>query len=725
MPFVENVDSVLLQAVDIVSSVKLSSDDATGHYSATSVRRVDIENRHLNSVKELSSLVPNFYQPDYGSRMTSTIYVRGFGSRMDQPVVGMNIDGAPVLNKSGYDFELFDIDRVQVVRGAQSTLFGRNTSGGAINLYTMSPLNFQGKRFTLEYGTANTVRAKASHYGKVGNDFGWSVGLYYNHSDGFFANKETGNNCDGGDNGALRLRAVWRPRYGLTVDNVFSAGYTAEGGWAYRNYNSSTGVLAPVAYNYDSSYRRFTLSDGLVVKYVMEKATLSSTTSYCFLGDRMLIDNDFLPLDYFTMGQYQKENSVTQEFVFDYDVNELFTIQAGLSGFYKRNDMSAPVNFKQYGIENLILKNANEYYYYILGDDRELSFKEKEFTIDDDFLISGYGTAAYLQGGATFGGFEVNVGLRADYEHAAMNYHSRAMVYYTTYKESDSYTPLNTVFKGKNRVDAFELLPSASVSYGGKWGKVYASARRGFKAGGFNTQLFSDILQNKMIGELTGNETEVDASQTVYRPETNWCYELGTHLSPLDDGNLDISASLFYIDCRNQQLTVFPEGESTGRMMSNAGKSFSCGAELAVHYRYRRIKFDAALGYTHAEFREYNRGDKDLAGKILPYAPRETMSANIAYRIPVPKSFANIFVLNVGWNATGRIYWNEENTLSQGYYDLWSASLVWEKGHFGASLWGKNLLNREYNTFYFRSIKNDFFAQGKPLQLGVSFHVNL
>jgi outer membrane receptor protein involved in Fe transport len=160
-------------------------------------------------------------------------------------------------------------------------------------------------------------------------------------------------------------------------------------------------------------------------------------------------------------------------------------------------------------------------------------------------------------------------------------------------------------------------------------------------------------------------------------------------------------------------------------MMSNAGRSFSCGAELAVRYRYKGFKFDAAFGYAHAEFIEYNRGDENLAGNILPYAPRETMSANVSYKIPVPKNFANIFVLNVGWNAVGRIYWNEENTLSQGYYDLWSASLVWEKGHFGASLWGKNLLNREYNTFYFRSIKNDFFAQGKPLQLGLSFHVNL
>ena len=183
-------------------------------------------------------------------------------------------------------------------------------------------------------------------------------------------------------------------------------------------------------------------------------------------------------------------------------------------------------------------------------------------------------------------------------------------------------------------------------------------------------------------------------------------------------------ASLFYIDCRNQQLTTFPDG-GTGRMMSNAGHSFSAGAELSARYVLGDFTFDAGFGYTHAEFIKYNRGDIDLSGKILPYAPRETYSLNVAYRLPVPRSFANILVLNVGWNGVGRTYWNEENTLSQPFYSLLSASLAWEKGHWGASLWGKNLLNEKYNTFYFRSIGNDFFAQGKPLHFGVSLHVNL
>ena len=721
---IEPVDSVL-PSIDIVSSVKVSDGDA-GEYSSTSLRRADLENRHITSVKELSALAPNFYQPDYGSRMTSSMYVRGFGSRIDQPVVGMNIDGMPVMNKNNYDFELFDIDRVQVMRGAQGLLFGRNTSGGAINVYTMSPLDFQGKRLSLEYGMANSVRLKASHYAKTSDTFGWSVGVMYNHCDGYFMNHALGKNCDGGDNAALRLRMQWLPSEDMSIDNTLSAGYVNEGGWAYGHYSTATGEVAPVAYNDECSYRRFNISDGLVIKRYFDCLTLSSTTGYQYVDDRMELDNDFLPLDYFSMGQFQKEHSLTQEVVVKADDLGSFDLLGGVLGFFKHNRMSAPVHFKQCGIDNLILKNANsEYYYQLSGGDRELSFMEDDFVIADDFIIPAFGVAAFVQGGVSFGGVDVKAGLRVDYEYSSMRYDSRSTVHYSTYKDLRDSNELSTVFKGNRAVDALELLPSLSVSYGGDWGKVYASARKGFKAGGFNTQLFSDILKQQMIGELIGNPQDVDASSTVYEPEENWTYELGTHLSPLASGNLDISAALFYIDCRNQQLTVFPDGESTGRMMSNAGRSFSTGVELAVRYIVGNFTLDAAFGYTHAKFLKYNRGDVDLAGKFLPYAPRETISANIAYRIPVPRSFANIFVLNVGWNGVGRIYWNEENTLSQPFYGLLSASLVWEKGHWGASLWGKNLLNENYNTFYFRSIGNDFFAQGKPLHVGASLHINL
>ena len=719
----EQADSVLLDEISIVASIKMPGSDDKGAYSATTVSRAELENRHVNSVKELTAIAPNFYQPDYGSRMTSSIYVRGFGSRIDQPVVGMNIDERPVMNKNGYDFDLFDIDRVQIVRGAQGVLYGRNSSGGAINVYTLSPLHFQGKRLTFEYGNGNHLRLKASHYAAPSKNFGWSSSIFYSHSDGFFMNRERGENCDGGDNVAVRLRGQWVSPENWSIDNTFTAGYTDEGGWAYRQY--SAGVLAPVAYGDPCSYRRFTVGDGLVVKCLFEEFTLSSTTGYQYVNDRMRIDNDFTAADYFSMGQYQSEHSFTQEFVARSNDGGAFSWQAGLFGFWKRNVMSAPVTFKQYGIDNLILKNANEYYYHLLGANRELSLRDGSFTIDDDFIIPAYGAATYLQLGYGLAGFEFTVGLRLDYERSVMDYDSRSLVYYKTYRDINDYNALPVELSGSKSMDALELLPSFSLSYSKEWGTVYASARKGFKAGGFNTQLFSDLLQSKMTGALIGRVQETDVSSTVYRPETNWTFELGTHLSPMRSGALKVSAALFYIDCRNQQLTVFPKGMSTGRMMSNAGESFSCGAEASVAYRVGDFTLNAAYGYTHAEFRKYISGDSDYSGNILPYAPRETMSANVEYRLPVSKRFANYVLLNVGWHGVGRIYWNEENTLSQPFYGLWSASLSWEKGMWGASVWGKNLLGEEYDTFYFRSIGNDFFAQGKPLQFGMSLHVNL
>jgi outer membrane cobalamin receptor len=219
------------------------------------------------------------------------------------------------------------------MRGAQGLLFGRNTSGGAINLYTMSPLDFQGKRLSLEYGSVNSVRLKASHYAKVGSSFGWSVGVMYNRSDGYFKNHELDKNCDGGDNAAVRLRTQWLPSDKWSFDNTLSVGYTDEGGWAYGFYSPESGELAPVAYNDECTYKRFNISDGLVVKRYFERVTLSSTTGYQYVDDRMNLDNDFLPLDYFSMGQYQKEHSLTQEFVVKADDLGAFNLLGGLFGF--------------------------------------------------------------------------------------------------------------------------------------------------------------------------------------------------------------------------------------------------------------------------------------------------------------------------------------------------------------------------------------------------------
>lgn len=722
----EQLDTVLLRGLEVVASIKYEDED-DGAYSSTTVGRAALENRHIASVKELTSIVPNFYQPDYGSRMTSSIYVRGFGSRIDQPVVGLSIDEVPVLNKNNYDFDLFDISKVQIIRGAQSTLCGRNTVGGKIDVYTLSPLLFQGKRLSVEYGNKNSLRVKASHYASRSRKFGWSANVYYSHSDGYFMNKELGEACDGGDNAAMRFRVQYLPSSNLSIDNSFSLSLSDEGGWAYRLFDRESGIVMPIAYNDPCSYRRFNVSDGLVIKLYFDKFTLSSTTGYQYMNDRMRIDNDFRPLEYFLLGQYQKEHSFSQEFVAKSLGDTGFSWLMGVYSFYKDLKMDAPVLFKREGIDNLILGNMNSM---LQGSGYFFEFRDSSFPIEDKFDIPTYGAALYGELGYKIGSFNLKGGLRIDFEQSSMDYNSYATINYKSKKEYNEYRRVNSSFVGTSTNRAFELLPRLSVTYDDDWGNIYATISKGFKAGGFNTQLFSDILRDKLAKELwsdfqgTPSDWKGDASVTEYEPEVSWNYELGSHLYPLVDKSLRLSLSLFYIDCRNQQITVFPKGK-TGRMMSNAGRSHSYGAEFAFNYTQGRVVLDASYGYSNATFDEYVSGDNNYKGNYLPLAPRETASVNVAYSIPVSQNFAKSLILNVGWNGVGRIYWNEDNTLSQPFYGIWSASLSWEKGHFGVSLWGKNILDKEYKAFYFNSIENHFFAYGKPVQYGVSLHLNL
>lgn len=157
-----------------------------------------IERNHIDALKDLSQTVPNLHLPDYGSRMTSSIYVRGLGARIDQPVIGLNVDNVPVMQKNNFDTELADAERIEVLRGPQSTLYGRNTMGGVINVYTLSPLQYEGVRIGMEYTSGNTCRLRVSGYNRIRPDLGISVAGFYNRSDGFSktvrpANAVTGN----------------------------------------------------------------------------------------------------------------------------------------------------------------------------------------------------------------------------------------------------------------------------------------------------------------------------------------------------------------------------------------------------------------------------------------------------------------------------------------------------------------------------------------------------
>ena len=131
---------VNLEEAIVVATPKQTTQLRKQPLSANIYSGKELEQLQVTSLKGLSALTPNFFMPDYGSRYTSAVYIRGIGSRMNTPAVGLYVDNIAYVDKSAYDFSFTDIERVDVLRGPQATLYGRNTMGGVIRVYTSDPL---------------------------------------------------------------------------------------------------------------------------------------------------------------------------------------------------------------------------------------------------------------------------------------------------------------------------------------------------------------------------------------------------------------------------------------------------------------------------------------------------------------------------------------------------------------------------------------------------------
>lgn len=706
-----------LREIEILGVKQMPS---AGVLPVTDIRRGEITRLGIDAVKDIGDIVPNLYTPSYGSRMTSSIYMRGLGSRIDQAVVGLSIDGVPFLNKDAYDFEIPDIASAQVLRGAQSVLNGRNAMAGQINIYTLSPRDVRGLRFMAEYGRGNSAKAYAAGYFALSPRLFTSLSALYSHSDGLWRNGCNGSRVGGENNGSLRWKTVWQPSPALSVTNTAALSIARQSGYPYAPAGTDN-----IAYNDTCFYRRNAFSDGLTIAWAGKRVVVTSLTSVQYLDDNMTLDQDFTPADYFTLTQRRHELTVTQD-LFTKGSRGRYSWLGGVFGFYRHTSMWAPVTFADTGIARLIEDKRNEMnpYYPIEWDSRR-------FLLDSDFNNPAGGFALYHQSTWRLGDWTFDLGLRWDIEKVSCSYASRADSGYTTWQVMDdgsrvpfSHTDVDIDDRGRLSQTFSELLPKATVSHSFGPGEAYVSFSKGYKSGGFNTQMFSDVLQQRVM-EMMGLSMVYKVEDIVkYRPETSLNYEVGVRTSLLD-GRFTAEAVGFFINCRDQQLTVFPPGTVTGRIMTNAGRTRSMGAEISLRLDAGDAwNFSASYGYTNATFRQYNNGKADFRGNRVPYAPAHTIFASALWRTPWHPCGLDTEA-NITLRGAGDIMWNEENTISQPFYALAGASFSLRAPRWSLRLWGENLTDTRYDTFYFMSMGNSFTQRGLPVTFGATLRINL
>ena len=296
---------------------------------------------------------------------------------------------------------------------------------------------------------------------------------------------------------------------------------------------------------------------------------------------------------------------------------------------------------------------------------------------------------------------------------------------------------VNSLLAHHEHNDFNQLLPKLGISY--KLDKnnsnIYATVAKGYRAGGFNIQMFSDILQTELQnhaqtarGEMNIEHDELAyenmANTIAFKPETSWNYELGTHLN-LFNNTLHFDVSAFYMQVHNQQLSVMAGNYGFGRMMVNAGKSCSCGIEASLRGSTfsDRLAWALSYGYTHAVFKEYDESETvSYKDNRVPFVPEHTLAANADYRINFSNKALKMLVVGANVAAQGSIYWDEANTYSQDFYATLGAHVDADFKVVKLSLWGRNLTNASYHTFAVQSAATGerltFAQKGNPVQLG-------
>lgn len=750
--------------------------------SSTILSSSEMEGLSLRDLKEISDYVPAFVMPNYGSRFTSSIYVRGIGSRVNSPSMGVYIDDIPLVNKTSFNSHTYQLDRIDILRGPQGTLYGINTEGGLVRQYTRNPMNYQGTDINLGVGSHFYRNAEVAHYTKLNDKLALSLAGFYDGTNGFFKNSLTGKRADDMNEAGGRVRLVYTPTTRLTFDWIADYQWVNQKASPYGVLDPESGkVTGSPNQDTQSKYKRNMLNTGLGIKYQGKGFDFQSTTSYQYLYDNLLMDNDYSPIDFIVVDQWQTGNALTQEFTFKSNNMSRWHWTTGAFASYQWLKTVAPNTFgsafsqMMKGVMHLDQAESSIYNAILGSMSARMPEEAAKAAIEQAggvnvgvsmlvpcrFHTPQFNLGLYHESSYDFSKhLTATIGLRYDFTRAQIRYNTNGdFNLLFSIMGQDALARVISVYEHEEKTDFSQFLPKFGLTYKFDGGSnLYATVTKGYRAGGFNVQMFGDIIQNDiqsnaqtiMAAANQAQQTHQNVEQTVeqseekyatildgikFKPEESWNYEVGTHLNLLGN-KVHADISLFYMQIRNQQLSVFTEDYGFGRKMVNAGKSYSCGAEMTLRGMAadNHLSWTASYGYTHAAFKDYKTKESaqgesvDYKDKHVPYVPEHTFSAIADYRFDISNSALKNITLGVNVYGQGKIYWDEANTFDQKFYATIGAHCAAEFGMCRLNIWAKNLTDTKYNTFAFMSKATGEAAysaqRGNPIQFGVdvSFH---
>ena len=663
--------------------------------SITALSARQVEEYRLWNNKELAAIVPNFYSADPGDRRNVSS-LRGIATTSYDPAVATYIDGVNQFSLDTYIAQLFDVERIEILRGAQGTLYGRNATAGVINIITRQPGNKASGFAEITSGNTGLQRYSAGFRAPLIKEKLYiGMAALYDQSNGFYTNQFNHTPFDKQNSftGNYYLKYLPTNKWSITLN-------------VKHNNNRNKGAFPLVSGIEDALKNPFQLSQDAVsnmtdnifnaslsANHFGKKVSFSSQTAYQsnyrFYDNPM--DADFSPIDGITLinnygKDWNKVKVITQEFKFSSPAasTSAFKWTTGAYFFHQDNPTKQAIHFGK--------------------DAAMVGSPDKNFSLINSAKATSDGIAVYAQGTYTLTSkLNLTTGIRYDREKKEQSILGQ-------YQMDPNPNPIFDFQPDTSASAAFySVSPKLSVSYAVCNNHLlFVNYSKGFRAGGL-TPLSSDPSQPALF---------------AYQPEYSHNYEIGIK-NNFFNNRLVLNITAFYSAVNDAQVPtlVLPDAVT---ITKNTGKLTSKGIELESHALLNGIQLDYNFGYTDASFNNLKLAQygavADLTGKKQLFSPDVTSLLAAQYGATLSQKHQIKITFRGEWKYIGQQFFDLANTVSQPSYNLLHSSIGISVPGWSLKFWGRNLANNNYVSYGY-----DFGAVrlGDPKTYGITLGVKL
>jgi len=640
-----------------------------------------LDNRSLSRIEDLAFSIPNFHFVQPADARAAQVSIRGITGDTRFPgqdaAVGMFLDGAYVSGAIGSNIDLVEIERIEVLRGPQGTLYGRNTAAGAINIISKQPPIEASSKIAIEFGNYGHMKVQGSFGGALTDGLEGQVSIARHTRDGYEENTFLSQDLNTAESDSVRAALNWHPNEELQARLIFD--YMKED--RVPGMPDATPDDRKDELNVTMFEQREVGGVNLTIDYALHDHNLTSITAYRGYEYKRRGDDDGTKYDAIENQVDEKNWQLSEEFRIASPVGETFDWVAGAYFLRSNLDYDLRQKIDYVGLTDVLTDGFGATTCpFIFGP-----LCNSPFNVDNRINVET--TAAALFSQMTFHVLEnvdAVVGLRYSYEEKDISVRQLAAV-------PGTMDALDT----KEALIDKALTPKLALNYQiNDDFLLYGSIARGSKSAGYNTTPLNaaNLAQFEFDSELSTN------------------YEIGIKSEFLDN-RLQINVTGFYIDYEDIQVlkaSVTPIGVMNS--LANAANATSLGIEADITgLLTQNWQLSASLGLNEAEFDSYEGctlnpqtgGQVDCSGNSLPSAPKRTASLSTVYNGTL-SGLDMDYVLFGEWAYRGETYYDVFNSdfATQSGYSIINASvaLMDSDGDWKLTLWGKNLSGEDYAT---------------------------